>query len=69
MNDTADGPPAQHRSMHQAVAAAAAAAADDDDDDDDDDSPCYEHPTIDRSGQPCGCGCGKLLQHMLLVRR
>jgi len=57
MNDTADGPPVQHRSMLQAAAAAAT-----DDDDDDDDSPFYEHPTIDHSGQPCGCGCGKLLQ-------
>jgi len=54
MNDTQDGPPAQHRSMHQAAAA--------DDDDDDDASPFNEHPTIDHSGQPCGCGCGKLLQ-------
>ena len=58
MNDTADGPPVQHRSMLQAAAVGAAAAADDDDDD----SPFYEHPTIDHSGQPCGCGCGKLLQ-------
>jgi len=37
MNDTADGPPVQHRSMHQAAAA------------DDDDSPFYEHPTIEHS--------------------
>jgi len=39
MNDITDGPPAQHRSMHQAVA------------DDDDDGPFYKH-AIDHSGQP-----------------